>query len=171
MILRWLRTIALAGIGLILLFAYSTAYVNVILRPPQEFFRSEFFRSSLPVILLLVYALPFLAGLMFGLAAFNGPIRGIKFSVLNFLGIALLPMLFGCGLPTLGAAARLIEPLRRLMITPLFREPTILQLQPMMALVAGIGIGVAFIRGSEEPPALTTLVEAVSPPEAEEVEE
>jgi hypothetical protein len=164
MILRWLRTIVLAVIGFAFLIAYSSAYQTVYIRTPAELFRSDF----LPLIVLAIDGLPFVAGLMLGLAAFNGPIRGLKFSVLNFLAIALLPMLFGCSLPTLGAAARLLEPLRGLMRISLFREPPLLHLQPMMALVAGIGIGVAFIRGFQEPPPMTELIAAVAPTDSSE---
>jgi predicted lysophospholipase L1 biosynthesis ABC-type transport system permease subunit len=143
-ILRWLRTIVLAVIGFIILIAYSSAYQTVYIRTPAALFRSDF----LPLILLLINGLPFLAGLMLGLAAFNGPIRGLKFSIVNFAAIALLPLLFGCGISTLVAAGLLIRPLGQVVSTfNLFRSPMFAALQPLAIFIAGAGIGLAFTRG------------------------
>jgi hypothetical protein len=148
-ILRWLRTIVLAVIGFIFLIAYSSAYQTVYIRTPAELFRSDF----LPLIVLAIDGLPFVAGLMLGLAAFNGPIRGLKFSVLNFVAVGLLPLLFGCGLSALLASGRLIRPLGRTINTlDLFRSPLFVGLQPLAIFVAGAGIGLAFTRGFTSQP-------------------
>lgn len=162
MILRSLRTIVLAGIGLILIVVYSVLYRNVLMLPSSEILRSDF----LPLIVLFINGLPFLAGLFLGLAAFNGPIRGVKFSMLNFLAIAAIPMLFGCGLPTLMAVGRVVGPLGRAILPIQLRlRPVIGSVEALLPLVAGIGLGLAFVRGlTESEPA---VAEAAAPPPVE----
>lgn len=147
MILRWLRTIVLAIVGLILLFVYTTLYQNVLILMRGPIMGTDF----APLIVLLVEGVPFLAGLCLGLAAFNGPIRGVKVSVLNFLAIAAIPMLFGCGLPTLMALGRIVRPLGQVVFAIQLGLRSVLgPLDALLPLVAGIGLGLTFVRGFTE---------------------